>query len=108
MEKVKIVITTPLTHSNIVRETIGKWGGGKIGNYSYCSFSTIGVGRFKPNNGAKPYIGQKNKLEEVKEEKIEFICLKNKAKRIIEEIKRVHPYEELGLDIFPLINEEDL
>jgi len=43
----------------------------------------------------------------VEEERIEFICPKSKAKSIIKEIKRANPYEEVALDIYPLINDED-
>jgi hypothetical protein len=108
MTNLKIIVFVPLTHSDKVREEIGKAGGGIIGNYSYCSFSSKGIGRFKPNKKAKPHIGQANKLEEVEEEKIEFICPKEKAKQIIKAIKKVHPYEEVALDIYELINEGDL
>jgi len=108
MEKLKIVVFVPLTHAEKVREVIGKAGGGILGNYYYCSFSSKGTGRFKPNKKANPHIGKANILEKVEEEKIEFICSRNKAKLIIKEIKKVHPYEELALDIYPLINEEDL
>ncbi len=108
MKKVKIAVFVPLTHTEVVREVIGKAGGGIIGNYEYCSFSSKGVGRFKPNDKAKPYIGKANKLEEVEEEKIEFVCPKDKAKSIISAIKKVHPYEEVALDIYPLIAEEEL
>lgn len=108
MSNVKIVVFVPLTHTDKVREAIGKAGGGKIGNYDYCSFSSIGTGRFKPNEKANPHIGKANKLEEVEEERIEFICPKDKAKSIISAIKKVHPYEEVALDIYPLISEEEL
>ena len=108
MEKVKIIVFVPLTHTDIVRETIGKSGGGVIGNYDYCTFSSSGVGRFKPNEKAKPHIGKANQLEQVNEERIEFICSKDKAKIIIKAIKKVHPYEEVALDIYPLISEEEL
>ena len=108
MEKVKIVVFVPLTHTDKVRAVIGEIGGGIIGNYSYCSFSSRGIGRFKPNKKAKPYIGKKDKLETVEEEKIEFICPKEKAKSIVESIKKVHPYEEIALDIYPLIDEHEL
>ena len=56
MEIVKIVVFVPLTYAKIVREAIGKAGGGVIGNYEYCSFSTRGIGRFKPNEKANPHI----------------------------------------------------
>jgi len=108
MKNVKIVVFVPLTHCELVRKAIGDSGGGIIGNYSHCSFSSVGVGRFKPNDKAKPFVGKSNIIEEVKEERVEFICQQNKAKEIIKAIKKVHPYEEVALDIYPLINEEDL
>ena len=108
MEIVKIVVFVPLTHVEIIRNAIGEAGAGAIGNYEYCSFSSKGVGRFKPNEKAKPYIGKQNKLEEVEEERIEFICPKDKTKLVIEAIKKVHPYEEVALDIYPLISEGEL
>lgn len=107
-ENVKIVVFVPLTHCNMVRKAIGDVDGEIIGNYSYCSFSSKGVGRFKPNEKANPHIGKANKLEEVKEEKIEFICQRKNAKKVISAIKKVHPYEEVALDIYPLIGESEL
>ena len=108
MEKVKIVVFVPLTHTDVVRKTIGEAGGGIIGNYTHCSFSSRGIGRFKPNDKANPHIGKANQLEEVEEERVEFVCPKNKAKRIIEALKKVHPYEEVALDIYPLIDGNEL
>lgn len=108
MKNVKIVVFVPITHVDIIRNVIGKVGGGLIGNYDYCSFSSVGIGRFRPNDKAKPHIGKANKLEKVEEERIEFICPKEKARFIIKEIKKAHPYEEVALDIYPLIDEGEL
>lgn len=108
MENVKITVFVPKTHADKVREAIAKAGGGNIGNYSHCTFSSEGIGRFKPNEKANPHIGKANKLEEVEEERIEFICPKKDAKQIIKAIKHAHPYEEVALDIYPLINEKDI
>ena len=108
MKNVKIAVFVPLTHADKVREAIGKAGGGVIGNYDSCSFSSKGVGRFKPNEKANPHIGNVHKLEAVEEERIEFVCPKTKAKSVIAAIKKVHPYEEVALDIYPLLEEEEL
>jgi len=102
-DNVKIVVFVPETHTDIVREAMCKAGAGKIGNYSYCTFSTKGVGRFKPEGGASPHIGQVGKLEEVLEERIETIVERNKLQEVIRDIKAVHPYEEVALDIYPLV-----
>ena len=101
---VKIVVFVPETHTDVVREAMGKAGAGKIGNYSHCSFSTKGIGRFKPERGANPYIGEIGKTEEVIEERIEMICPREKLGAVIEVIKEAHPYEEVAFDVYPLEN----
>lgn len=105
---IKIVVFVPVTHVDVVRKVMGDTGAGIIGNYSHCSFSSRGIGRFKPLEGANPSIGQVGKSEEVEEERIEAICSKNKAKEIIAAIKKVHPYEEVAFDIYPLVDENEL
>lgn len=108
MQGVKIVVFVPLTHTDKVREAIGKAGGGTIGNYTHCSFSSRGIGRFKPNEKANPHIGKANKQEAVEEERIEFNCDKKEVKKILNAIKEVHPYEEVALNIYPLLDENNL
>jgi len=106
--QVKIVVFVPKTHTDVVRQAMGDAGAGNIGNYSHCSFSIDGVGRYKPTDGAKPFIGEVGKLEEIVEERVECVCERNKAKEIISAIKKVHPYEEVAFDIYPLLSEEEL
>ncbi|MFC1625961.1 hypothetical protein ACFL1Q_02895 [Patescibacteria group bacterium] len=108
MKQVKIVVFVPKTHTDIIRQVMGDAGAGRIGNYSHCSYSVDGVGRYKPTKGAKPFIGEVGRLEEVKEERIECVCERNKAKEVISAIRKVHPYEEVAFDIYPLIFEEEL
>jgi len=88
MEMIKIVVFAPMSHAKQVREAIGKSGAGIIGNYEYCTFSSKGIGRFKPKKGANPFIGKIGEIEEVEEERIEFICPKNKAKKVIKVMNR--------------------
>lgn len=101
---VKIVVFVPETHTDIVREAMGKAGAGKIGNYTSCSFSTKGIGRFRPEAGANPHIGAVGKFEEVVEERIEVNCPKELLDDIIKAIKEVHPYDEVAFDVYPLLN----
>ncbi|HBG81676.1 TPA: hypothetical protein DDW69_02425 [candidate division CPR2 bacterium] len=102
-EAVKIVVFVPETHANVVREAMGKAGAGLIGNYKYCSFSVKGTGRFLPLKGANPSIGEVGRLEEVAEERIETVCFKKNLDKVIRAINKVHPYEEIALDVYPLI-----
>lgn len=99
---VTIVITVPETHADAVREALGQAGAGKIGNYSHCSYSTKGIGRFLPHKDSNPYLGQKGTLEEVIEERIETPCSYEVLEQVIEAVKKTHPYEEPGIDIYPV------
>ena len=70
IKKVKIFTTIPAENVAQVRNAICDAGAGVIGNYSYCSTAFKGIGAFKPNNNANPYIVIKNKIEFVEEEKL--------------------------------------
>ena len=84
----------PETHVDKVRQAMGNAGAGKVGNYSHCSFSVKGVGRFKPERGAKPTVGKEGQIEEVPEERIAMQCEQRLIKRVVTAIKKAHPYEE--------------
>lgn len=101
-KNVKIVVFVPESHTDIVREAMGRAGAGKIGNYTHCSFSIKGQGRFRPEEGAHPAIGEVGKFEVVDEERIEVICSREKLKDVLEAIRDAHPYEETATDVYPL------
>jgi len=100
---VKLVVFVPETHADAVRQAMGEAGAGRIGNYSFCSFSTRGTGRFRPEEGADPAEGEMGKLAEVPEERIEVACERSEVKQVIEAIKRAHPYEEVVVDTYPML-----
>lgn len=106
VNRVKIVVTIPLNNVEEVRDAVCDAGAGIIGNYSYCTSLIKSIGTFKPNENANPYIGKNNNLEFVEEEILEFICKIESVKKVITELRRVHPYEETAIDIIPLIYEE--
>jgi hypothetical protein len=68
-KNVKFVVTVPISHADIIRETLGKIGAGKIGNYDFCSFSVSGVGRFRGNEHSNPTIGEAGNNELAEEDK---------------------------------------
>lgn len=99
---VKLVIFVPLTHTDIVRQTLGEAGAGRIGNYEFCSFTTRGTGRFKGNESSNPTIGTKGEYGAVEEERIEVVVPRAILKNVIEKVKEVHPYEEVAFDVYSL------
>lgn len=105
---IKIVTFVPVADAEKVRTAMGDAGAGRLGNYTHASFSVKGVGRFLPGEGAHPAIGEVGKLEEVEEERIEVICQKDKVKEIVAAIKKVHPYEEIPLEIYKLVDVKEL
>ncbi len=103
LKNLKLVTYVPESHADAVRKAIGEAGGGILGNYDNCTFSTKGIGRFRPLEGANPTIGKVGETEEVMEERIEVTVQKDKLNAIIEAIKSVHPYEEIPIDVYELL-----
>lgn len=107
MKFLKIVTFVPVKDAHKIRQAMGDAGAGVLGNYHHASFSSKGIGRFIPAEGAYPTIGEVGKLAEVEEERIEVICEKEKIKDVISAIKKTHPYEEIPIEIYQLVDEED-
>ena len=104
----KLIVNVPLTHADAVRHALGAAGAGAINNYSHCSFSMRGTGRFLPGEGANPHIGTVGKLEEVEEEQILVDVLHKDLKGVITALIDAHPYEEIGYEIYQLFDESTL
>ena len=103
-KNVKLVIFTPIAYGDIVRKALGEAGAGKIGNYDFCSFSLRGVGRFRGNEKSNPTIGEAGQYESVEEERIEVVVPRDILEKVIRVVKKVHPYEEVAFDIYPVSN----
>jgi hypothetical protein len=106
--RVKIVTFVPNESADEVRLALGGAGAGILGEYSFCSFSAAGVGRFKPSDNANPHIGEKNELNVVMEHRVEVTCERKDAKAVITALKKAHPYEEVAFDIYALMGEDEL
>lgn len=105
---VKITTTIPPEHAKVLREALGNAGAGVIGEYSFCSFSVAGKGRFKAGENTSPHVGRPGEFEVVDEERIEVTCERGKARTVITALKQAHPYEEPIIQITPLLTEEDV
>lgn len=100
----KLVVFVPEEDAERLREALGNAGAGAIGNYSHCSFSGAGEGRFLPGENTNPHIGQKGKLEAVNEVRIETVFPESIEKKIIQAMIKAHPYEEVAYDVYRLEN----
>ena len=107
VKKVKIFVTVPKENTNDIRKAMSEAGAGVIGNYTFCSTSVDSVGTFLPNVNSQPYIGTRNNLEFVQEDKLEMVCDIENVKNVVTAIRLNHPYEEPAIDIVPLLSESD-
>ena len=98
----KLVVFIPTSFEKELRHALGEAGAGHIGEYSHCSFATEGEGSFLPLDKANPFIGERGKTEYVQESRIETIFPASKQKKVIQTLLKVHPYEEVAYDIYPL------
>ncbi|GAB2834223.1 Nif3-like dinuclear metal center hexameric protein [Ferruginibacter profundus] len=100
----KLFTFAPVEHADKVRNAIFAAGGGKISNYSECSFNSPGSGTFKPGATTMPFIGTIGKRHTEEEIKIEVIFPAWLEKPIYNALIQAHPYEEVAYDIISLEN----
>lgn len=102
--QLKLVVFTPVTALQQVRQAAAEAGAGVHGAYQHCSFSTSGTGTFVPQPDANPTIGKVGKLEEVAEIRLEMLVPQRELQGVIAAVLEAHPYEEVAYDIYPLHN----
>lgn len=100
----KIIFYVPQNDGEKVKEAMFNAGAGIIGNYDQCSFETLGVGQFRAQIGANPYLGKVNELEIVNELRIEMICKDECLKEVLIALFKAHPYEEPAVDVIDLFD----
>lgn len=100
----KLFVFVPVQNAGAVRDAIFSAGGGAIGDYSECSFSSEGVGSFKGGEGTDPYVGKPGLRHNEQELKIEVIFPAYLEKNIVSAMRQAHPYEEVAYDVVELAN----
>jgi dinuclear metal center YbgI/SA1388 family protein len=98
----KIVVFVPATYIEQVTKEMSEAGAGIIGDYKSCSFRVDGTGTFKGTAGTNPYVGKQESFEHVREVRLEMVAPTVGVPSIVEAIKRVHPYEEIAYDLYPV------
>ncbi len=90
----KLTTYVPVEHTETVLNTLFDAGAGEVGkNYEHCSFRSLGVGSFRPKEGANPFIGATNQEEKVVEHKIEVIFDRYLERNVLAALHQAHPYE---------------
>jgi dinuclear metal center YbgI/SA1388 family protein len=101
----KINVYVPVESKEQVLNALFSAGAGAIGDYTNCSFSSLGNGTFQPGENTNPYIGEKGKTESVEEIKLEVLSTKHQLNKVIQYMFEAHPYEEVAYDVISLENQ---
>ena len=79
-------------------------GAGWIGDYSRCSWSTLGTGTFRGGEGTTPAVGEPRRDETVTEYRVETVVPDEKLAAVVDALRRAHPYEEPAYDVYPRVD----
>lgn len=99
----KITFYVPVTHVETVKEALFAAGAGRIGEYDRCSWQVLGMGQFRPLDGAKPFLGQVGAVEPVAEYRVELVCADDCLRDAVAALRNAHPYEEPAYDVMHLV-----
>lgn len=100
----QLVTYVPETHLDEVLNALFHAGAGKIGNYDECSFTGKGLGTYRPLEGSKPFLGEKNQRSNEEETKIELVFPSHLRRSVEKALLKSNPYEEVAYQIFETKN----
>jgi dinuclear metal center YbgI/SA1388 family protein len=101
-DQYKLVTFVPQEHVEKVAQALFDAGAGRIGDYTQCSFRSPGTGTFFGEDGTNPAVGQKGKLEQTAEIRIETVMPIARLNEVLTALRRSHPYEEPAFDLVQL------
>ena len=103
---IKLIYYVPDSHLELTKYAVFQAGAGGIGNYEHCAWQVLGIGQFKPINGAKPFMGEIDMLEQTPEWRVETIVSEDKVRQVAQALKASHPYEEPAFEFIQMIDVE--
>ena len=100
----KFVVFVPRDATQDVLAAAFAAGAGRIGEYDECSFRVAGTGTFRPSADANPAVGEREQRNDVEEDRVEFIVPARAWGAVTDAVTAAHPYEELALDVYPVLS----
>ncbi|MCU1602546.1 MAG: putative cyclohydrolase 1 type 2, partial [Frankiales bacterium] len=98
----KLVFFVPVADAQRVTDAVTAAGGGRLGDYDCCSWSTTGTGSFRPLAGARPAVGSVGERESVEEVRVETLVRRTARAQVVQALLQAHPYETPAYDVVPL------
>lgn len=100
----KLVFFCPTENLEVVKNAIFNAGGGKIGAYDFCSFSSKGEGTFRAGELSNPHVGVRGEVHKEEEYRVEIILPSYLKNEVVNALLKAHPYEEVAYDLYGLEN----
>ncbi|MBZ0328121.1 MAG: Nif3-like dinuclear metal center hexameric protein [Altibacter sp.] len=100
----KLTTYVPTANADTVRSALFSVGAGEIGNYTNCSFNTVGSGSFNGNEASNPTVGKKGTINFEEEVQIGITFHKHLEASVVKALFKSHPYEEVAYEITTLEN----
>lgn len=100
----KVIIGAP-DDEKVIQKVIDaatEAGAGRIGNYSRCAVINKIKATWTAEEGANPDDGEVGEITSADCVWIETQCSEDKLKEVILAVKKIHPYEEPGIQIIKL------
>jgi hypothetical protein len=102
----KLVFRVPTAGLDACKAAIFSAGAGRYpgGLYTECCWSIVGTGQFRPGDMANPHVGQPGNLEEVREVRVETLCIGEDVARNVVKALKVYVIESaLPLVLYHLV-----
>ena len=100
----KLVVYVPVGYEAAVESALFAAGAGTIGAYDHCSFACPGTGRFRPGAASTPFIGTAGQESTPAEIRLETIVSAERVTKVLDKLRKAHPYEEPAYDLLLLQN----
>lgn len=95
----QLTVYVPLAATDAVLAGLAEAGAGAFGNYSECSFTVTGTGRFRPLPGAEPAEGTVGELSRVAEARLSVVLPRHRRAAVLAAMRAHHPYEEVAFEL---------
>lgn len=104
----KICICIPKEYSDKLMDSITEIAGPIYPGYDRVFLTAPVTSTWRTLKGSNPYNGTVGEITTAEEVRIEFAIHSADLKKVIEKIISIHPYEEPGIDILPMIGWKDI
>ena len=98
----KLCFFVPEENLDDVKSAVFAAGAGRIGDYDNCCWQVLGTGQFRPLAGSNPHIGQQDRVEYVREYKVEMVCADDVVDAAVIALLKSHPYETPAFEVWKL------